>query len=262
MDDFLVIIAKLALELHPDRIASIADRIEILETKEDFASRGVNFGPNTDKELLKRFEETWRKNEKFLPRDVAFALRGASATAKMSESRGAMELAWTGPITGQIPVRHTEQALCEVIESAQRRLFMVSFVAYHVASVKKALNEAVRRQVEISVLLESSDRHGGSISHDSVEVIRAVSPSMNIYEWNQGKYSDGGATGKVHAKCAVADEKIAFITSANLTSAAMEYNMELGVIVKGGELPYALHRHLEYLAVTGVIEKLPNGYRR
>jgi phosphatidylserine/phosphatidylglycerophosphate/cardiolipin synthase-like enzyme len=164
-----------------------------------------------------------------------------------------MELAWTGPTTGQVPVRHTEQALCEVIEFAKRRLFLVSFVAYQVTSVAKALEEAVRRQVEISVLLESSDKHGGSISHDSVKAIRAMSPSVSIYEWI---HDNGGVTGRVHAKCAVADEKIAFITSANLTSAAMEHNMELGVIIRGGELPYALHRHLEALIITGVIGEI------
>ena len=256
MNELLAIIAKLGLELHPDRIESIAEKIEILGTKEGFASCGVNFGPNMDKDLLRRFEEAWEKSEKILPRDVAFALRGASITAKVSESRGVMELSWTGPTTGQVPVRHTEQALCEVIESAKRRLFLVSFVAYNVTSVAKALKEAVRRQVDISVLLESSDQHGGSISHDSVKAIRAVSQSVNVFEWVHYKHNSDGTQGKVHAKCAVADEKNAFITSANLTSAAMEYNMELGVIVRGGELPLMLHRHLEALIVTGVIEKI------
>jgi len=262
MDDLLATIAKLGLELHPDRIESIAEKIEVLGTEEDFASCGVKFGPNMDKELLRRFEEAWRKNDKVLPRDVAFALRGASITAKLIESRGAMELAWTGPTTGQVPVRHTEQALCEVIESAKRRLFLVSFVAYRVASVTKALREAVRRQVEVSVLLESSDKHGGSISHDSVKAIVAVSPSVSVYEWSNEKHGSDVTKGAVHAKCAVADENIAFITSANLTSAAMERNMELGIIVRGGELPRALHRHLEALIVIGVIEKIPSGYRR
>lgn len=49
---------------------------------------------------------------------------------------------------------------------------------------------------------------------------------------------------------------LAFITSANLTSAAMERNMELGVLVKGGELPFELHRHLEALISAKVIEKV------
>jgi hypothetical protein len=36
----------------------------------------------------------------------------------------------------------------------------------------------------------------------------------------------------------------------------MERNMELGVLVKGGELPFEHHRHLEALISTKVIEKV------
>jgi len=35
----------------------------------------------------------------------------------------------------------------------------------------------------------------------------------------------------------------------------MERNMELGVLIKGGELPSDLHRHLESLVATGLIEQ-------
>jgi phosphatidylserine/phosphatidylglycerophosphate/cardiolipin synthase-like enzyme len=257
MNALFAIIAKLGLELHPDRIESIAESIEILGEKDNLASRGINFGPNMDKELLRKFEEAWKTNETILPRDVAFALRGASASGKIGESRGAAELAWTGPNTGQVPIRNTEQALCEVVDSAKSRLFLVSFVAYRVPTLERSLTEAVRRQVEISILLESSDEHGGSLSHDSVKAMRYAMPSVDFYEWSHDPAADEDrSAGKVHAKCAVADEQLAFITSANLTSAAMERNMELGVIVRGGELPSMLHRHLEALIETGVIAKI------
>jgi phosphatidylserine/phosphatidylglycerophosphate/cardiolipin synthase-like enzyme len=37
----------------------------------------------------------------------------------------------------------------------------------------------------------------------------------------------------MHAKAAVADSSTAFLTSANLTEAALERNMELGVLIHG-----------------------------
>lgn len=55
----------------------------------------------------------------------------------------------------------------EVINAAQRRLFIVSFVAYQVKSIGKALTEAVQRGVQIDVLLEASTAHGGKVDHDS-----------------------------------------------------------------------------------------------
>jgi phosphatidylserine/phosphatidylglycerophosphate/cardiolipin synthase-like enzyme len=247
MDELLTIIAKIGLELHPDRIESIAEKIDIISSAEKFSQDSVNFGPNADREMIRQFELAWKNSRDISSKEVSYALREASAAAQLSEMRGVTELTWTGPTTGLVPMRHTEQALCEVIDSAKLRLFLVSFVAYRVDSVISALKNAIRRQVTIGMLLEPSDKHGGGItSHDSVKTIRENLPSIDIYEWRKN-------IGAVHAKCAVADERIAFITSANLTSAAMERNMELGVIIKGGELPLALHRHLEALIHSCII---------
>jgi phosphatidylserine/phosphatidylglycerophosphate/cardiolipin synthase-like enzyme len=84
--------------------------------------------------------------------------------------------------------------------------------------------------------------------------MRSIFPSINLYAWSQEKETiTGYLPGAVHAKCAVADGEMTFITSANLTNAAMEYNMELGVLVTGGDLPKELHRHLESLAAGKIL---------
>jgi len=260
VDNLLEVIAELGLELHPDRIATIAAKIETLGSVEQFAVTKSSFGPNADKEMVGRLDRAWRSSKDISPREVASALRGAAATASLQENRGVVDLVWTGPSTGQVPVRHTEQVLCEVIESAKRRLFLVSFVAYEVDSIIRALLGAIGRQVQIDVLLESSSEHGGKVSYDSVKAMRQSLPSVNIYVWRSGKKTRAGhLSGAVHAKCAVADGELAFITSANLTAAAMERNMELGVLVKGGDLPSELHRHLEALISTKVVEKADDG---
>lgn len=121
----------------------------------------------------------------------------------------------------------------------------------------QSLHGAIGRQVQIDVLLESSDKHGGRVTYDSVKAMKSILPSIDVYVWSSNRKSlPGQLSGAVHAKCAIADGELAFITSANLTSAAMERNMELGVLVKGGELPIELHRHLEALISTKVIEKV------
>jgi phosphatidylserine/phosphatidylglycerophosphate/cardiolipin synthase-like enzyme len=252
------VIAELGLELHPDRIAAIASKIESLGSLEQFALVKPVFGPNADKYMIGRLDSAWRNAEQVRPGELAAALRGASATAVLHERRGSVEMVWTGPSTGMVPVRHTEQVLCEVIESARNRLFIVSFVAYEVASITKALQDAVGRQVQVDVLLESSTEHGGKVTVDSVRTMKAVIPSARVYVWYVGTGKKGVApvTGSVHAKCAVSDGKLAFITSANLSTAAMERNMELGVLVRGGHLPAELHRHLEALVATETVERV------
>jgi cardiolipin synthase len=188
-----------------------------------------------------------------LPLEVSAALIASSTTVSSMERHGAIEMVWTGP-TGLVPSRHTEQVLLEVIQSATQKLFIVSFVAYDIDTVKKALNEAVERRVEVDILLESSKDHGGRVDFDSAGAFKLAIPGANIYSWGAEKINE--LKGAVHAKCAVSDGNMAFVTSANLTKAAMENNMELGVLVRGGSFPGLLERHLQTLVSTKVVEKI------
>lgn len=258
MNELWQVIAELGLELHPDRIAAVASKIESLGSMEQFALVKPVFGPNADKSMIGRLDSAWRDAKQVRPSELAAALRGASATAALHERRGSVEMVWTGPSMGMVPVRHTEQVLCEVIESARNRLFIVSFVAYEVTSITNALQDAVGRRVQVNVLLESSTEQGGKVTVDSVRTMKDAVPSANVYVWHvgTGKKAVASATGSVHAKCAVSDGKLAFITSANLSTAAMERNMELGVLVRGGHLPDELHSHLEALVATETVERV------
>ncbi len=47
------------------------------------------------------------------------------------------------------------------------------------------------------------------------------------------------------------------ITSANLTSAGINDNIELGVLMEAGPLPDRLSRHLELLIEAGTLEPVP-----
>ena len=76
MDDLLVVIGELGLELHPDRISTVASKIETLGSVEQFALTRSSFGPNADKELVGRLDRAWRNSKDTSPRDVASALRG------------------------------------------------------------------------------------------------------------------------------------------------------------------------------------------
>lgn len=186
--------------------------------------------------------------------ELAGALIGACAAYRSARAEEVVELVWTGPPSALVATRKTEQALLQVIDAAKARLFMTSFVAYNVASILQALQEAVSRDVQLSILLEASDQHGGTISIDAIGKMKLALPSARMLSWaNKGEGFDGG---KVHAKCAVADERICFISSANLTSHAMEKNMEAGILITGGQIPLSLHRHLDALLTTGVIEKV------
>ena len=81
MNELWQIIAELGLELHPDRVAAIASKIESLGSVERFALVKPAFGPNADKSMIGRLEAAWREAKQVRPSELAAALRGASATA-------------------------------------------------------------------------------------------------------------------------------------------------------------------------------------
>lgn len=257
MSDLWHTVAELGAEIHPERIAVIASKVSTLPSVAQLPELRSALGPYEEHELLDRFMDQWKRHSSVAPAEMAAALRAASAASLLCERHGSTKLVWTGPSTGFVPVRHTEQVLCELIDSVNRRLFLVSFVAYEVQSVRRALLKASERGVKINVLLESSTAHGGKVSHDSVREMRESLPTAEVYVWTEeAKNASEFAGGAVHAKCAVADSRTAFVTSANLTEAAMERNMECGVLVSGGRLPEALHQHLEALVTTGVVERV------
>lgn len=185
--------------------------------------------------------------------EVAGMLIGACEAYARVERELSVELVWTGPTTRFVPTRRTEQVLLDLIAGAQADLFLVSFVAYAVPSIVRAMNEAAERGVRVRVLLEASTGHGGSLNVDPMAVMRDGVPAAKIFHWKEKSEAFHG--GKVHAKLAVVDRARAFITSANLTAHALEKNMEAGVLINGGPTPRALIDHFQALIDVGIISR-------
>lgn len=183
--------------------------------------------------------------------ELSSMLLAANYTYQKIRTSQSVELVWTGPKTPFVSPRRTEQSLLEVVNSAEKTLFIVSFVAYEIPSIMKALAEAIERKVDIFILLELSRDHGGSIDIDVLGKMKNAIPSAKFYIWKEK--GEGFDDGRVHAKVALSDKNKCFITSANLTGYAMERNMELGVLISGGEIPILLYDHLNALVDTKVI---------
>ena len=257
MDDLWKMIGELAATLHTDRIASIADAVLRLKTVDEFDRAIPAFGPNVDHDQVECLRTAWAAAPRIKPSEIAAAFRGAAQVAALMDGSGAIELVWTGPKTGLIPTRRTEQVILEAIDSAKDDIFLATYVFYKASSIVDALNAATSRGVDVNILLESSSEHGGAIRGDSVKTMADAVPGATIYVWDPvAKKSEGDAlSASVHAKCAVADNRLAFITSANLTSAALERNMELGLLIRGGSVPERLQSHLNALITTKMIKK-------
>jgi phosphatidylserine/phosphatidylglycerophosphate/cardiolipin synthase-like enzyme len=66
-----------------------------------------------------------------------------------------------------------------------------------------------------------------------------------------------GPTGVLHAKAVVADDEVVFVTSANLTAAAFDRNIELGLVVRDRALAASVSAHFRALIDRGLLHPLP-----
>ena len=200
--------------------------------------------------------------DEFLRHEVA--VRGELApmlevalAAKLS--RQTTELVWTGPSTPVVPVRRTEQVLCDLIHGAERRLTMTSFGIFQVPRLVEELEQALVRGVDLRIVLGDRESHSvQEIDRQRQQLGRVVATQATLLQWppERRPRDEQGHAGLMHAKAAVADSRIAFLTSANLTEAALERNIELGVLIRGGGLPAAIDRVFDALLESGELRTL------
>ena len=66
-----------------------------------------------------------------------------------------------------------------------------------------------------------------------------------------------GPSGVLHAKAVVTDEESVFVTSANLTEAALDRNIELGLLVRDRALALSVSSQFRALIDLGLLRPLP-----
>lgn len=244
MEKLLDAVAAVVCLVSPEKVRVIASRIRRTDASKAAGSLSGVVGTPAASGVVDQLVEAWRATT-VSAEELASMLLAACHVFTKAAKQQSTELVWTGPTTPFVSTRRTEQALLQVINATKQTLFITSFVAYDVSTIVKALNAANDRGVVISMLLELSQDHGGSITFDAIGKMRMLVPTARLYAWRDK--ADPFSNGRVHAKVAVADGTMCFITSANLTGYAMEKNMEAGVLISGGHIPGLLDDHLRSL---------------
>ncbi len=253
MDELLDAIAALVTLVSPEKVNVIATHVRRTEASKAAMALLNVVGTPVAGTLVEALAAAWQ-NTTVGSDELASMLIVASHVYTRAASEQSTELVWTGPTTPFVSARRTEQALLQVINSAKQSLFITSFVAYDVSTIVNALNVASGRGVIVSMLLELSQDQGGSINFDAIGKMITLVPAAKLYAWRDK--SDQFSDGRVHAKVAVADGRMCFLTSANLTGYAMEKNMEAGVLISGGIIPKLLDDHLQCLVHTKIVKPI------
>lgn len=180
----------------------------------------------------------------------------AEETHRKSQS---LELVWTGPDGAGDPFRHTGQAVLQVLDSAEDRITLVSYAVYKIPHVRESLVRAAGRGVRIKVILETPNKGEGKSEYDTLQALGSeVASRAIVYYWPESHRpkGDNDKRGILHVKCAVADGRWLFLSSANLTEQAFTINMELGLLLTGGPLPRQVEQQFDRLIGMGVLERV------
>ena len=190
---------------------------------------------------------------------LALALDAAFQTHNDWRTSHSVEMVWTGPSPASSKLRRTDQALLQIIDSAQEMLWIVSFAAYRVNDILTSLKKALERGVRVGLILESSEESEGKLSTDQIrEIQNELGTACKFYVWPTEKReaNEYGRRGLLHAKCAIADGRHILVSSANLTEAAMRRNIELGVLIESERYSSQVEEHIQWLIESDILERL------
>lgn len=179
-----------------------------------------------------------------------------------------LEVAWSGP-EGRAPEHRTTLAVVQEMFATFRKSLLVST---YVVDIGDRANElfgqlAARMdheaELRVRFFLNVPVPWKGDLPADSIGSFRTkfrkrVWPGRRFPEiwFDPRALRPTGERAVLHAKCVIADERDAFVTSANFTEAAHGRNIELGVLIRGEEHARAVARPFEALIEAGRVERL------
>jgi cardiolipin synthase A/B len=166
---------------------------------------------------------------------LAAALGAMSAYDELMRQELHAEVVWTGPRNASSALRRTEQVILEMIGEARHSIWLVAFAAYRVSAIASALGTAAARGVRLRFVVEDHDVSAGKVSFNPLPALIAPglqAPEVYVWPIERRPIDERGRHGTLHAKGLVIDERMAFVTSANLTEDALNLNMELGIALR------------------------------
>ena len=172
----------------PDILADIACIVEATSRETWIQARSVVLQslPYADvRSDVAQLLDAWETHAPQQPRlALAWALAAAAQAVDATRQEQRAALVWTGPRVDGPALRRTDQALLEVIATAQHELLLVSFAIYMTPPIAQALVDAAARGVAIRIALETHTASAGRIDYDTVRALGAdVARIAELYIW-------------------------------------------------------------------------------
>ena len=174
---------------------------------------------------------------------------------------------WSGPEVRGLHARDTRRVYEELLGSAERSLWACSFVYFDGRRAFELLARRMDERPELRVTLLLNIQRGKGDMTAADALVRRFADRLWGNDWpgrtRPRVYYDPRALdaerpgGVLHAKAVVADDTSVFVTSANLTEAALDRNIELGLLVRDRALALTVAGHFRGLIDRGLLRPLP-----
>jgi phosphatidylserine/phosphatidylglycerophosphate/cardiolipin synthase-like enzyme len=181
-------------------------------------------------------------------------LTGVAAGYAERSAETTVETVWSGPGSHPVPVRATAAVLADVVREAHRELLLMTYSARPYQPLTLALQAAVSRGVSVNIVVETLQGAGSALGGDEPYQAFVGIRGVALWHWPSSRRTEPGA--KMHAKLAVADRHVLFVSSANLTQSGVAKNIEAGLLVRGGAAPLRAAEHVDALRASGALTRL------
>jgi phosphatidylserine/phosphatidylglycerophosphate/cardiolipin synthase-like enzyme len=213
--------------------------------------------------------------------DIAASLRelgrlgisGAAAAVSLRTFQRVLEqtqkpdLVWSGPEIAGLHARDTRRVYEELLSSAERSIWVSTYAFFDGPKAFEVLARRMEAIPALRVTLLLNIRRKWGDSTVSQQLVRRFADHFWNTDWPGSSrprvFYDPRALdlerpgGVLHAKAVVADDKTVFITSANLTEAALDRNIELGVLVRDRALALTIGGYFRSLIDRDLLKPLP-----
>ncbi len=177
------------------------------------------------------------------------------------------DLVWLRPEVPGLHARDTRRVCEELLGSAEHSIWASTYAFF---DGPKAFEVLARRMDEkpglrVTLLLNIQRKRGDTTAAE--QLVRGFTDRFWKIEWpgsvRPTVYYDpralelDGPGGVLHAKGVVADDEAVFVTSANLTEAALDRNIEVGLLVRDRALAATMSSHFRGLIDQRLLHPLP-----
>jgi phosphatidylserine/phosphatidylglycerophosphate/cardiolipin synthase-like enzyme len=177
------------------------------------------------------------------------------------------DLVWSGPEVPGLYARDTRRVYEELLGSAERSIWASTYAFFDGPKAFEVLARRMdaRPTLRVTLLLNIQRKRGDNTASD--QLVRRFADRFWKTQWPGSSHPNvfydpraldpDGPGGVLHAKAVVADDEAVFVTSANLTEAALDRNIELGILIRDRPFALTISGYFRHLIDRNLLKPLP-----